>query len=368
MWNETAVSRRLGIIYPIIQGPFGGGLSSVELVAAVSNAGALGSYGIHTTPPAAIIELAKRIRTATAKPFAFNLWVPESENEPIVDRDFFSRFISPLLPYYQELDVPIPDLPASFGQDYDKQIEAVLQARPDVLSFVFGVPSPEILCECRQRNIATIGTATTVDEASLLEEAGLDFIVASGFEAGGHRGSFLRSPEESLTGVFALVSQVSVRVKIPVIAAGGIADGRGIVAASAPGAQGVQIGTAFLACNESGASPGHREKLFRDEAKRTVLTKAFTGRLARNIVNRFTEEMSSYEQDLPPYPVQRWLTGGFKEAAVRQGRDDLIALSAGQAASLSRRGSAAELVAHLVHDTATTMAHLFEANRSMPIS
>jgi nitronate monooxygenase len=358
MWNETDVSQKLGITYPIIQGPFGGGLSSVELVAAVSNAGGLGSYGIHTTPPNTIRDLAVKIRAATDKPFAFNLWIPESDGEPLVDRASFDRFIAPLRRYYQELEVAIPDIPTSFGQDYDEQIEAVLEVRPPVLSFVFGVPSREILRECRQRNIATIGTATTVDEASLLEEAGVDFVVASGFEAGGHRGSFLRSAEEALTGIFALVPQVSDRVKIPVIAAGGVADGRGIVAALALGAQGVQIGTAFLACDESGASPGHREKLFRDEAKRTVLTKVFTGRLARNIANRFTAEMAAHEHDLPPYPIQRWLTGRFREAALRQRRDDLIALSAGQAAALVQRGSASSLLAKLIHDARDLTANM----------
>ncbi|AOY94483.1 2-nitropropane dioxygenase [Cupriavidus sp. USMAA2-4] len=358
MWNETDVSRKLGIRYPIIQGPFGGGLSSVALVAAVSNAGGLGSYGLHTTAPDAIQDLASEIRAATDQPFAFNLWVPESDRDPVVDAAAFDRFLAPLRPYYRELGVAIPDLPTRFGHDYAQQIEAVLEARPPVLSFVFGLPSPAILRECRRRNIVTVGTATTVDEAILLEAAGLDCIVASGFEAGGHRGSFLRTPEASLTGVFALVPQIADRVKTPVIAAGGVADGRGIVAALALGAQGVQIGTAFLACDESGASPAHREKLLSPDARRTVLTRAFTGRLARNIANRFTEEMAAYEADVAPYPVQRWLTGGFRAAALRAERDDLIALAAGQAASLARRGSASSLITRLVDDVGAITAGL----------
>jgi nitronate monooxygenase len=349
MWNKTEVSKRLGITLPIIQGPFGGGLSSTRLVATVSNSGGLGSYGVHTMEPKRISQLAVEIRSLTAKPFAFNLWIPNAgERSPSAEE--FERGVSLFDKYYGELGIARPAQPGSFSPDYEAQVKAVLDARPPVFSFVFGVPEKAILQECRIRGIVTIGTATTPDEAAALDDAGIDCIVASGFEAGGHRGSFLRSAEESLTGTFALVPQVVDRVKTPIIAAGGIADARGIVAAFALGAQGVQIGTAFLACEESGANAGHREKLFSDDGKHTTLTKVFTGRLARSIRNRFVDEMQPNEQRLPPYPVQRWLTGTLSASVIAPARTDFIALSAGQAAGLLRHRDANSLITELVRE------------------
>lgn len=349
MWNRTEVSERLGITYPIIQGPFGGGLSSTKLLSAVSNAGGLGSYGVHSMDPGKIGELANEIRSLTAKPFAFNLWIPNGDAiSPSADE--FERNLSLLDGYYRELGIARPTRPSRFGQDYQMQIKAVLDAKPPVFSFVFGVPEQTILQECRARGIATIGTATTPDEAVVLDEAGVDCIVATGFEAGGHRGSFLRSAEDSLTGTFALVPQVVDRVNAPVVAAGGIADARGIMAALALGAQGVQIGTAFLACEESGASAGHREMLFGDHGKYTVLTKVFTGRLARSMRNRFVEEMKAHECELSPYPVQSWLAGTLRAASIAQGRSDLISLSAGQAAGLLQLRDAKSLMDKLIRE------------------
>jgi nitronate monooxygenase len=197
----------------------------------------------------------------------------------------------------------------------------MLAARPHVFSFAFGAPSPEILRECRTRAIVTIGTATTVDEARALEAADVDAIVAMGLEAGGHAGSFLHASEKMLIGSLALLPQVVDAVKLPVIAAGGIADARGIVAALALGAQAVQIGTAFLACEQSGAPLEHRDKLFSDAAKETALSRVFSGRLARGIRNRLMDEMTARVTDPPPYPVQSWFTNTFRKAAIGGGAD-----------------------------------------------
>jgi nitronate monooxygenase len=204
----------------------------------------------------------------------------------------------------------------------------------------------------------TAATATTVEEAMAIEAAGIDFVVASGFEAGGHRGSFLKSPEDSLIGTFALVPQVTRRVKIPVIAAGGIADGRGIAAALALGADAVQIGTAFLACDESGANNLHRDMLFGPQASDTVLSRAFSGRLARGVRNKFIDAMRPHEAALPPFPVQNWLTGLMREPAIKRDRNDLIALSAGQTASLVRRSGAARLISDLIEETERVLKEL----------
>jgi nitronate monooxygenase len=349
MWHETKASQRLGIQYPIVQGPFGGGASSAALTATVANAGGLGSYGVHTFTPRQIAAVAEDIRKLTDKPFALNLWIPK-DNGPDPSAEDFERNFARFDPYYRELGIARPARPESFGQDFDAQIRAVLEARPAVFSFVFGVPDQSILRECQRRDIATIGTATTPDEAVALDNAGVDCIVASGFEAGGHRGAFLRPAEESLIGTFALIPQVVDRVKTPIIAAGGIADARGIKAALALGAQGVQIGTAFLACDESSASAAHRELLFAQAGRDTVLTKAFTGRLARSIRNRFTEDMKAHEPKLPPFPVQSWFAGTLKDPSVAQGRTDLLSLSAGQSAGLLRHKAAKALFDELIFE------------------
>jgi nitronate monooxygenase len=353
MWNNTEVTKRLKISYPIIQGPFGGGLSTTKLVSTVSNGGGLGSFGAHNMTPQQIRDVAVEIRGVTKQPFAINLWVADHDGDGHnLSREEFDRNLMRLRPYFQELGLPEPAYPERFGQRFEEQVEAVLEVKPPVFSFIFGIPARAILDECRKQGIVTIGTATTPDEAAALDEAGVDLIVASGFEAGGHRVSFLRPAEESLTGTFALVPQVADRVKAPVIAAGGIADGRGIAAALTLGAQGVQIGTAFLACEESGASHLHRAKLFGDEARYTALTRAFTGRLARGIQNRFMKELKQLEPTLPPYPAQSWFTQQLKKTAIEQGRDDLISLWAGQAAPLLRHKKAAELLQTLINETA----------------
>jgi len=196
MWKNTEVSRRLRLSVPIIQGPFGGGLSSVDLVVAVSEAGGLGSFGVHHLQAAQIRETAAAIRRRTQRPFALNLWLPyqDSENPQISDQAF-AEHLSLLAPYFNELDLDLPAKPDQFWPRYDEQIGALLDARPAVFSFVYGVPSPEVLQRCKEREIITVGAATTPDEAIALEQAGVDMVVASGFEAGGHRVSFLRSAE-----------------------------------------------------------------------------------------------------------------------------------------------------------------------------
>jgi nitronate monooxygenase len=357
MWTDTEITKRFGIAYPIIQGPFGGGISSAGLVAAVSNAGGLGSYGANNLPPAQIKEVTADIRARTDKPFAINLWVDQGA-EPRPSRKMLESALGWFAPYYRELAMDPPELPSAFGQDYEAQVEAVLAVKPRVFSFVFGIPSSDVLRACREQSILTVGTATTVEEARALDDAGVNAIVATGFEAGGHRGSFLRPPEDCLIGVLALLPQIADVAKAPVIAAGGITDARGIVAALALGAQAVQIGTAFVACEESGAPAAHRDKLFSESAKDTALSRVFSGRLARGIRNRFMDEMTAHAAELPPYPIQSWFTATLRKAAVEQGRGDLISLQAGQAAPLTRHRNAAALMAELVRETPRVLARL----------
>jgi nitronate monooxygenase len=282
----------------------------------------------------------------TDKPFALNLWVNAPE-EPEVSDERFQRALERLRPYYVQLGISPPERPKRFSQDYLAQVQAALAAKPSVLSFVFGKPSEDLLRQCRDRGIFTIATATTVDEAIELEKCGIDAIVATGFEAGGHRPSFLLSPERSLTGTLALLPQVVNAVNVPVIAAGGIADARGVVAALALGAEAVQIGTAFLACKESGAPELHRQALLNSKKSETTLTRVFSGLLVRALRNRYVEEMGKDAEELLPYPAQNWLSGTLRAAAVKHGKDEFLSLQAGQSMSLARDESALELIERL---------------------
>lgn len=351
-WNQNRLTTKLGITYPLIQGPFGG-LASQRLTAAVSNFGGLGSFGALGLAPEAIRDVIAEIRALTAKPFAVNLWVSlEDEGARTSDEAAFQRSLAPLAGHLDALGAPRPVFRPYAPTRFEDQARVLLDAEVPVFSFIFGIPPRAILEECRAKRIVTIGTATTPEEALALEEAGVDAVAASGFEAGGHRGSFLRPAEDSLVGTLALVPQVVDAVTVPVIAAGGIGDARGVLAALALGAEAVQMGTAFLACEESGASPLHRETLRARQAGRTALTKGFTGRLARGIQNRLMEELNQPGTELLPYPLQRALVRNLTLPAEAAGRADLVPMWAGQSAGLSTGTDVAAFLSGLVEDIA----------------
>lgn len=352
MWNDTAFTRRFDLRYPIVQGPFGGGLSSTELAATVSNAGGLGSFGLQGMTPGTIRAVIAELRGRTAAPFNVNLWV-STEDAPAasIARADYDAAVAAIAPLYAEAGATPPSFPLASGPSFDEQAEAVLEARPPIFSFIFGVPSAAILDRCRSLGIRTLGTATTADEARALDDAGVDAIVATGSEAGGHRPSFLRSAEASLTGTIALVPEVVDAVRVPVIAAGGIADGRGVAAVLALGAGAAQIGTAFLACDESNAHPGHRAAL-RGPSPGTVLTRGLTGRLGRALRNRLADTLADPAVSRLPYPFQGNLVAAIKQAALASGRFDLAPFWSGQSASLVRHTQAAPLFASLVQDAA----------------
>lgn len=351
MWHNTKITEQLGIDYPILQGPFGGKLSTVELVSKVSNAGGLGGYGAYTLTPQEIYELDKQIKSATDKPYNLNLWVSDTDtpNEGISDAHFEQTKLL-LKSYFDETGIPFPDKPAPFKSRFEDQVQVILDVKPKVFSFVFGVPSQDILEQCRKLGIKTIGSATTVDEAIFLEASGVDMIVASGFESGGHRTSFLSSSEESIMGTFVLIKLIREKVKIPVIAAGGIATGKGIAASLLLGADAVQVGTAFLACDESGALPVHREMLFSDAAKYTTLTRAFTGRLGRGIRNRVAKEIAGQEKSLLPFPLQTTLMSPLRMAAIDQEKWDMILFWSGQIAPILKHTKAEILMQSLIEE------------------
>ena len=355
-WNRTRVSDKLGIEYPIIQGPLGG-FSSQRLTVAVSNFGGLGSFGAHGLAPSAIQEVVAEIRSLTNKPFAMNLWVSmEDEGAAATDAEAFERALSHLAPHLESVGANKPQFSPYQPLRFEDQARVLLDARVPVFSFIYGIPPREILEECRRQGIVTIGTATTRDEAIALEKADVDVVVASGFEAGGHRGSFLRSSEGSLTGTISLVPQIADAVGVPIVAAGGIADARGIVAAFVLGAEGVQMGTVFLACEESGASWLHREAILSGKARRTSLTRGFTGRLARGIHNQLLEEMNRPGVAILPYPLQRALMRNLAVPAQQAGRSELLALWAGQSAGLAQYPDVATLLQSLVNGVSERLA------------
>jgi nitronate monooxygenase len=356
MKPQNEFTRRLTLDAPIVQGPFGSGLSSVDLAVAVSESCGLGSFGVHHLDGAGIREVAAKIRARTRRPFALNLWMPLGDSdEPVVSDAQWTAATNLLTPYFEELRVPLPARPARFGPRFDEQLETVIELAPPVFSFVFGVPSSAVLDRCRRAGILTAGAATTADEAKLLGDAGVDAIVATGFEAGGHRPSWLREPETCLTGTLALLPQVLDVARVPVIAAGGIADGRGIAAVLAAGAAAAQVGTAFLACEESNATPLHRDRLFSADARRTSLTRAFTGRLARSIHNDFVDAARGAEAAIAPYPVHAWLTAHLRVAALAADRADIVSLWSGQGAPLLKHRRARELFESLVAETGTAL-------------
>jgi len=340
----VTVQDLFGIDAPIVLGPFGG-LSSIELTAAVSDAGGLGSYGLYGYSADRISDTIAALRSATPRPFAVNVWLPTGDEVAPPDVDL-APAIAAVAPLYHDLGLPRPTPPAEFLPDIDAQLTAILDAAPAVLSVVFGVPSPHVIAAAHSRGIRVVGTATTVAEAVALAEGGVDAVIASGAEAAGHRVSFLRAAEDSLVGTFALVPQVVDAVDLPVIAAGGIADRRGVAAAFALGASGVQVGTAFLRTRQSAATEQHRRAIAAAADSDTVLTRAMSGRLARGIPNRAMRAIETAGV-IAPFPAQNWLTGGFRAEAGRRGDGDLVSLWAGQASALASREEAADVFAEL---------------------
>ncbi|MCQ6960713.1 NAD(P)H-dependent flavin oxidoreductase [Mucilaginibacter aquariorum] len=351
MWNQTRITELFGIKYPILLGPMGGAFSTPELLAAVSNAGGLGSFGAYTLTPEQIREADNAIKLKTDKPYNINLWVSDVDesltNYPV---ESLEKVKALFRPYFDELNIPLPDLDTNISSKFLKQVETIFQIKPAVFSFIFGIPSKEILDEARRLGIKTVGAATTLDEALALEEAKVDAIVAAGFEAGGHRPSFLRPAHNSLTGTFSLIQQLKAKIKTPIIAAGGIADSKGIAAALTLGADAVQLGTAFLVTDESGATPVHKAKLFTDESKYTVLSKSLTGRMGRMIRNRISEEVN-YETEVLPFPLQTRLMGPLRAAALAQGKTDMINFWSGQNAVNLKHTKATELMQALINET-----------------
>jgi nitronate monooxygenase len=351
MWNKNRITDLLGIEYPIMQGPFGGGLSTVELTTTVSRLGGLGGFGAYTLSPQEIYDIHQEITSKTDKPYNLNLWVNDHD---IIDEEHtkkqYAKTSEIFKPYFDLADTEIPPLPTSFESRFQNQLQVIFDIKPKVFSFMFGLLDVDIIEDLHRQGTVVLGNATTLDEAVALENIGVDIIVASGFESGGHRPSFLDRSELSTTGTFVLVQLIKDKVKIPVVAAGGIASGRGIAGAFTLGAEAVQIGTAFLATEESGALPVHKEFLFSDAAKSTTLSRAYTGRLGRGITTTITRELLAATDKTLPFPLQTHFMGALRKAALEQQKNDLVFFWSGQIAPILKHKKASVLMKSLIEE------------------
>lgn len=358
MHTASDLRSLLGIEHPIIQAPMAGS-TTPELVAAVSNAGGLGMLGAANLSPGQITQAVTTIRSLTNRPFGVNLFAGGREDLRAVDPQ---PMLAILADYHAELGLPAPEPPNIDTDPFPVQLDAVLEAEVPVFSFTFGIPGLDVLAELHHLDITIMGTATTVDEARQLAAAGVNAVIAQGSEAGGHRGTFAASFEAALIGTMALVPQVVDAVSVPVVAAGGIMDGRGMVAAEALGASAVQMGTAFLTCREAGAPDVYKAAIRSARGEHTAMTRAFSGRPARGIVNAFMQTVSGREDAILPFPLQGAAIGPLRSEAAIRGDTRFLSLWAGQGARLARDLPAAELVEQLVEEAATIRMQLGDRN------
>jgi nitronate monooxygenase len=337
--------KRLNIDHPIIQGPLGGGPSTPELAAAVSNAGGLGSLGAAYSTPDQIASDVQRIKSLTNKPFQVNLFAGGWDANANADAQPMLEILAEI---HHTLSLPPPAQPLPKPDPFPGQLEVVLAAQPAIFSFTFGIPNPDAMARLKQRGILTLGTATTIAEARLLAEAGVDAVVAQGAQSGAHRGTFAGQFESCMVPTLELVRGITAVLDIPVIAAGGLMDGRDISAAIAAGASAAALGTAFLVSTESAAPQGHKEAILNADQDTTVLTRAFSGRPARGLPNKFIQTLMGRENAILPYPLQNAFTRAMRTAAAQQGNSDFLSLWAGQGLTRARSMPAAALVNALV--------------------
>jgi nitronate monooxygenase len=346
--NPSELARQLGGRLPLIQAPMAGGITTPELVAAVSRTGALGSLAGALLAPPLLRKTIEAVRALDCHHFAVNLFVLDP---PQVDRPALEAALQRLQPRYAALGLTAA-VPEKFCESTEAQLEVLLEMRVPLASFAFGLLDRARVAELRRAGTRVVGTATTVAEAVAWADAGADAVCAQGVEAGGHRGGFAGNLDHEQMGTLALLPQVKAALGIPVIAAGGIMDGAGIAACLALGAGAVQLGTAFLCCDEAGTHPAWKRKLLEDRHCETALTVAYSGRPARGLRTPFMDELAPFAGEIPPYPIQNALTGPLRARAAQLGNTDCMSLWAGQAHARVRQAPAAQIVRELVEETA----------------
>ena len=351
-WPDRRLADLLQVEHPLVLAPMAG-LGTAELAAAVCQAGGLGSIGCAVMRPEAVMQAIGKLRSLTKRPINANFFC-HSPARPDPQRE--QAWLERLEPYYRELGIGLsrPIARTDFPPFGDAVCTVVEACRPEVVSFHFGLPEPSLLARVKAAGCRVLSSATTVGEARWLEERGADAIIAQGFEAGGHRGTFLAADMDAemarQSGTLALVPQIVDAVAVPVIAAGGIADARAISAAFALGASGVQMGTAYLLCPEAATPPLHRRALRGPDAAATVLTNVFTGRPARALANRVASEVGPISGAMPDFPLPMAALASLRSKAEEGGSIDFTPLWAGQAAALCREMPAGALTQALADE------------------
>lgn len=336
-----------GITHPIIKAPMAGGADSPALVAAVSEAGGMGFIGGAYLSPQQLAEDCTAVRALTNKPFGVNLFVPEQIPD-YPSPSHTATATNALSAFHTAMDIPPPGLEEHKGHNFEQQLDTVLNSGASALSFTFGQLPDAAMQLVRDAGIALIGTATSTEEACLLEHSGVDAIVAQGSEAGGHRGGF--SDNTPMIGTLALVPQISAAVNVPIIAAGGIMSGQGIRAALQLGACAAQLGTAFLTCPEAAVPDSYKQAILSSRAEQTRLTRVFSGRYARGIANRMMDTLDAQPDAILPFPWQNSLTRPLRSAGVQADNADYLSLWAGQGLEQARQLGASQLMAALIEE------------------
>lgn len=353
---RTELTRRIGLDVPIFLAPMAS-VVTVPLAAAVAQAGGLGALGCAYMQPEAIESESAKLRKETDRPFQLNFFVAP-QPDPIA-ADAQRDAIAAASKFFKELGLPEPEpVKAPYAPNLDAQLDAALRVRPAVVTFHLNVMASARVRAFQQAGALVGGSATCVEEAKNLEALGVDFIVAQGGEAGGHRGTWTRDPHSALTGTLALTRLIVSAVNTPVVAAGGIMDGAGVAAALALGAQAAQLGTAFIACPESAASEHYRAALLDAREDDTTITDRVSGKPARGLRNRYITEAARADYAKLVFPAQNQLTSKLRTAAAQAGNKDLMVMWAGQAAALSRRLPAGELLRTLEREALEAIERL----------
>ncbi|MFV8827336.1 NAD(P)H-dependent flavin oxidoreductase [Alkalihalobacterium sp. APHAB7] len=356
MWYETSLTKKLNIKLPIIQAGMAGGPTTPELVATVSNQGALGTLGAGYMTPEDMRTAIHNIRRLTDQPFAVNIFIPEPVE---LEEQKVFEMSHTLQPFYEELGIKQPTLPPEWGAQFEQQMKVIIEEKVPVFSFTFGILDLHWVKQLKANGTKVIGTATTVKEAQLLEEIYVDAIVAQGSEAGGHRGTFSCQAEDAMIGTIALVPQMVDSVNVPVIAAGGIMDGRGLLASLSLGASGVQMGTVFLPAIESGANPVYKKSLMKATEEDTTVTVKFSGKAARGLKNAFIARLSDVSDiQVPNYPIQNALTQPLRKEAAKQGKAEWLSMWAGQGLRLAQSEGAGQIIHRVMEQASHTLQKL----------
>lgn len=345
MYQPNILLETLNIKLPIIQAPMAGGPTTPELIASVSNSGGLGSLGAAYLQPEDLRQNIQTIKQLTDKPFAVNLFVPEFHQTNNAAQQKMCGILNKVA---TELEIVVNPIEPPYRPDFAEQFEVIIAEQVPIFSCIFGIPEKKYLQKLKASHSKIIGTATCYQDAKALQQAGVDAIVAQGLEAGGHRGTFANDPDIHAIGTMALTMQLVDLIDVPIIAAGGISDARAVKSVIDLGAQAAQVGTAFLTTPESGAAPIYKKMLLNTKHNNTQLTKAFSGRFARAIKNKYVVEMQPYENDILPFPIQNKLSKQIRTQASKLENPDFMSLWAGQNAYLCKDISAKKLMQELV--------------------